>query len=104
MPRYLIERDVSGWTADEIDAAGLRAKMCAPWFAGLNWIISYHDAERQFLFCVYDSNSEDDIRARARFAGLPAGAVRAIQEIHPEDIDSDDVVADREAPPTSATA
>src|SRR5690606_34998695 len=34
MPRYLIERDVSGWTAEEIDVAGLRAKMCAPWFVG----------------------------------------------------------------------
>lgn len=89
MPRFLIERDVSGWTAEDLDVAALRAKLCAPWFDGLEWIISYHDTDRHALLCVYDAHSEDDIRAHARFAGLPAGAIRQVEEIDPADIDRD---------------
>lgn len=89
MPRYLIERAVPGWTGEEIEAAGLRAKMCAPWFEGLHWIVSYLDDAQGTLFCIYDSPDEDSIRAHARFAGIPAGEIRVVSEIHPEDIEGD---------------
>jgi hypothetical protein len=87
MPRYLIERDVLGWTDEDLDAASLRAQMCAPWFEDLEWVISYHDAERGILLCIYNADTVEKIQAHSKFSGLPVGAIRPVTEIHPEDVE-----------------
>jgi hypothetical protein len=91
MPRYLIERDISGWTDEDLDAAGLRAKMCAPWFEHLNWIISYRDRARELLYCIYDAENEEQVRSHSKFSGIPLEAVRPVEEIDPNEIVGGDV-------------
>jgi hypothetical protein len=83
MPRYKVERDVSGWSEDDLWAAALRATICAHWYEEMRWLTSYLDVERQRLSCIWDARSEEDVRAHAWSSGLPVTDVRAVRTIAP---------------------
>ena len=87
MPLYQITRDFAGATDDDIMAAGLRAKMCVLWYAGMRWVESFHDPERETVTCIYEAASVEDIRTHSDVAGMPCGEIREVVLIRPEDIE-----------------
>ncbi len=88
MALYLIERDFTDSTQEELGAATIRAKMCTPWYEGMEWIRSYYESALERTLCIYRANSEEDIRTHASVAGLPCGNVTLIDEILPADVDA----------------
>ncbi len=87
MPLYQITRDFAGATDADIVAAGLRAKMCVLWYAGMRWIETFHDRDREITTCIYEAVCVDDIRTHAKVAGMPCGEIREVELLRPEDIE-----------------
>jgi hypothetical protein len=84
MPRYIIERSVTGLTRPELDLAGRRSVDVLKDMPDVRWIRSYvSDAEGK-IYCEYDAPSPEAIREHARRAGLPCDRVSEIAlEISP---------------------
>lgn len=91
----MIERNVAGWSDEDVEAAGIRAKICAPWYPNMEWIRSYFDREGARTVCFYRAESEGDIRTHALFSGLPCDTVVRVDEVLPSDLEdpTPDVVA-----------
>ncbi len=84
---WMIERHIAGWTDDELEAGGIRAKICALWFPNLEWVRSFHDREGARTICIYRADTEADIRRHALASGLPCNSVMPVGEVLPTDLD-----------------
>lgn len=84
MPLYRIRRDVGKMREDEVDAAAVRAIVCAPQFPGVKWHRSYWDREAGHLDCIYEANKVTDLEEHARAARIPCDQVYEVTEILPE--------------------
>ncbi len=85
MALYCIHRQVGkSLTQDDLDAAAVRAIMCAPQFPGLKWHRSYWDREQGRLECYYEANTVRDIQEHARVARIPCDDIRLVDEVNPE--------------------
>jgi hypothetical protein len=91
---FAIERKMTGWSDEDIDASIRRAQMCAFFFTEFRWHRSFLDRELQKSTCYYEAKYEADIREHARLADLPCDAVQLVEE----------VVSDDFAQPTEADA
>lgn len=78
---------MTDWTDEDVAAAGLRAKMCVIWYSNMEWQRSLFDRDSERLLCVYQAESEEDIRQHAVSAGLPCDTVTLVEEVLPTDID-----------------
>jgi len=86
MQLWMIERDVEGWSDDDLEAAGLRAKMCLGWYPDVFWVRSFHNRERSLVTCIYRATSEAALREHAQAAALPLTGIWQIEEILPDEI------------------
>jgi hypothetical protein len=84
MPLYRIKREVGYLSQEEMDAAALRALVCAPQFPGLKWIRSYWDRERGRVDCLYEAESPKQLQEHAATARIPCDDVRPVEEMLPE--------------------
>ncbi|HMO53202.1 MAG TPA: DUF4242 domain-containing protein [Tepidiformaceae bacterium] len=84
MPLYQIKRDVGHLSQEDMDAAALRAIVCAPQFPGLRWIRSYWDRERGSVDCVYEATSPQQLQEHAATARIPCDDVRPVEELVPD--------------------
>lgn len=84
---WVIERDMESWSDEDIEAGGIRAKMCVLWYPNMKWIRTFHDREGERTLCIYEAASEADIRTHALAAGLPCGNVIPVDELLPGDLD-----------------
>ncbi len=96
MQLWMIERNVAGWSDDELAAAGLRAKMCLGWYPDVFWVRSYIDRQRELVTCIYLAESEQALREHAKTAALPCDGVWPVEEVDPNEVAVADakVVAD----------
>lgn len=85
MPLFTIVRNVPGDTRDDIDAASLRAIICAFEFPGLRWVRSFWDQDRGQLLCVYEGDSVDQIREHSRRSRIPCDEVHPVVEFGPDE-------------------
>jgi Protein of unknown function (DUF4242) len=83
MPKYLIEREISGagnMSAEDLQAAS--QKSCAVLQnlgPQIQWVTSYVAADR--FYCVYIAPSEDMVRAHAQQSGFPASRISEIKAV-----------------------
>jgi len=84
MPLYAIRREVGQLTPDEVDAAALRAVICALEYDGLRWVRSFWDREHGLLNCLYEAQDAAQIREHSMRSNIPCDAVAEVQEILPE--------------------
>ena len=84
---WMIEREVTGWSDEDVEAAGIRAKLCVLWYPNMEWIRSFFDREGERTMCFYRAESEADIRSHALATGLPCGIVSPVEEVLPSDLD-----------------
>jgi hypothetical protein len=84
MPLYRIMRNVGDLTEEEMDAAAIRAIVCAPQFPGLKWIRSYWDRETGRVDCVYEATGPEQLQEHAATARIPCDDVRPVHEMLPE--------------------
>ena len=85
MPRYIIERDVAGIPAEELERLSKASIEVADAMDGVVWVKSYvSDAEGK-VYCEYDAPSPDAIREHARRSGLPVGQISEVSmEVSPD--------------------
>lgn len=84
MPLYTIVRDVTGLSDGEIDAAAIRAVICAFEYPGFRWIRSYLDRDKQELLCLYEAQDIAQIREHAERSRIPAGEIREVEQLLPD--------------------
>jgi hypothetical protein len=84
MPLFHIRRDVGDISQEDVDAAALRAILCAPQFSGLKWQRSFWDKEAGRLDCYYEAANKHDVLDHARVARIPCDEVHEVQELLPE--------------------
>jgi hypothetical protein len=83
MPLYQIERDVSGWTDTDLEAAAVRTQTCAAWFEGMEWLRSFHDPVAGRLLCYYRAAEPADLERHARAAEVPCDRITEVVEVLP---------------------
>jgi hypothetical protein len=83
MPKFVIERDITGVGATK--AAELQAisqKSCSvlqELGPDIQWVQSYVTADR--IYCIYNAASEDLVREHARRGGFPANSVARVMSV-----------------------
>jgi len=83
MPKYVIEREISGagkLTGDQLQ--GISQKSCGVLKnlgPQIQWVQSYVTDDK--IYCVYIAPSEDLVREHARQGGFPANRVSEVKEI-----------------------
>ncbi|MGE0599554.1 MAG: nickel-binding protein [Dehalococcoidia bacterium] len=84
MALYRIQRNLGEKSQAEIDAAALRAIVCAPQFPGVKWHRSFWDEDAGRLDCFYEANSIADLEEHSRVSRIPCDEVSEVTEILPE--------------------
>lgn len=82
MGRYVIERTVpgaGGLSAQELRDISARSNAVLEGMSGINWIESYVGDDK--LFCVYEAESPDLIRAHAARGGFPCDDVTRVRSV-----------------------
>jgi len=86
MDRYVIERELPGagkLSEQELHDISARSNEVLADMADIAWIESYVTDDK--LYCVYDSDSPDDIAEHARQGGFPCDRVSRVSgTISPE--------------------
>lgn len=84
MPRYIIERSVSGLSRADLDKAGRKSNEVLAGMPGVVWIRSYVSDAGGKIYCEYDAPNPEAIREHARRAGLPVDKITEVSlEISP---------------------
>jgi hypothetical protein len=84
MPRYIIERFVSGLTREELMAVGRRSVAALTELPDVRWIRSYISEVEGKIYCEYEAPTMEAIREHARRAGLPADRISEVAlEVNP---------------------
>ncbi len=84
MKLFVIDRDITGWTEDDLEAAKMRGEMCILHFPEMRWIRSFVDLDLGHSVCLYEAASEAEIREHAEMSKLPCNEVREVFELVPE--------------------
>ena len=82
MPKFLIEREISG--AGKLSAAdlhGISQKSCSVirTLPGVQWVESYVTDDK--IYCVYIAPNEQAVRDHATQGGFPANRISAIRRM-----------------------
>ena len=81
MPKFIIERTLPGAGALSPDALqGISEKSCdvlRSMGPTIQWVESYVTADK--LYCIYNAESEQQIREHAQRGGFPADAVSVVR-------------------------
>ena len=83
MPKYVIEREISGaGNLSPQDLQGISQKSCSvlqKLGPQIQWVQSYVTDDK--IYCVYIAPSEDMIRAHAQQGGFPANRISEIRTV-----------------------
>ena len=83
MPKYLIEREISGaGDLSELELQGISQTSCGvlgKMGPKIQWIQSYVTDDK--VYCVYIAPDEQTIREHARLGGFPANRVSEVRSI-----------------------
>ena len=79
---FAIRRPFPGATANDLDAAAIRALFCLQ--DGVHWQRSFWDPTAEETLCVYEARAAADLREHSRRSRLPVTEVCAVEEILPE--------------------
>lgn len=80
---HTIERDFTGYSEDEMNAAGFRALLCISFYNGLDWVRSFYDPISEQARCFYEAPSARELRHHAQTMAIPIGEVRPVVELRP---------------------
>ncbi len=84
MPRYIIEREIGEFDADDIVANGKAFAQFADEMEDVTWIRSYLSETEGKVYCEYEAPSVEVVQEHARRAGIPANKISLVtMEIEP---------------------
>jgi len=73
--RYVVERTFPKGALDGLDADAKARVNANNATYGVNWVMSYANAEKTKTFCIYEGPTEQAIRDAAEANGLPVDAI-----------------------------
>jgi len=78
MKRYMVERTFPKGALDGVDAA-VKAKVNKNNSGlGVNWVMSYANADKTKTYCIYEGPDEDAIRNAAAANSLPVDRITEV--------------------------
>jgi len=78
MKRYMVERTFPKGALDGVDAA-VKAKVNKNNSGfGVNWVMSYANADKTKTYCIYEGPDEDAIRNAAAANSLPVDSITEV--------------------------
>jgi hypothetical protein len=81
MPKYVIEREISGvgdWSDDQLKAASQTScSVLGEMGSQIEWLHSYVTGDK--IYCVYSADSEDLVREHATRGGFPANSISEVK-------------------------
>jgi hypothetical protein len=88
---YTIERDFTGYSDEQVAAAGFRSLLCIAFFHGMRWIRSFYEPVKQQSRCFYEAPSAESLRHHAFSMAIPLTAIRPVVELRPDGPDGVEV-------------
>ena len=89
MPEFVVERDIPGFTADDLREAARRARTTAREMTDEGTPLRYHRSifmpDEAKCFCFFDGPSAEDVRQLNERAELPVTRVHDAVEIELQD-------------------
>jgi hypothetical protein len=85
MSLFEIRRDVGDITREDLDAASLRAIVCAYEFPNVRWIRSFWDRKNHTVVCYYEADSAETLWEHSRRSLIPCDDVTEVEEFGPGD-------------------
>jgi len=76
--RYMIERTFPKGALDGLDAKAKQSVNTNNAKFGVNWVMSYANADKTKTFCIYESPNEDAIRRAATENNIPVDAITEV--------------------------
>lgn len=90
MARYMVERSLPGFTKDQLPSAAGAAKGAAGELtaegAPIRYLRSTFVPSEQKCFCLFESDSEETVRAAQERAGLPFDRILEAELITTDDV------------------
>ena len=84
MPRYVIERNISGISEEELQAVGERSVKVISKMPGVTWIKSYISVSEGKLYCEYEAPNPETLIEHGKRAKIPVDKITLIEmEIEP---------------------
>jgi hypothetical protein len=85
VPEFVVERDIPGFTADDLREAARRARVVATEMTGEGTPVRYHRSiflpDEAKCFCIFDGPTSDDVRELNERAKLPVTRIHDAVEI-----------------------
>ena len=82
MALFVIERNFAEQLdAETMDYAGIRL---VNEDAGVRWLYSFLSADKKKTYCLYEAANPEAIAAAAKWLGIPADVIVAVEEFGPE--------------------
>ncbi|MEP7213214.1 MAG: DUF4242 domain-containing protein [Acidobacteriota bacterium] len=83
MPKYIIERDISGlgdWSIEQLREASQKScQVLAGMGPSIEWINSFVTANK--MFCIYEANTERQVYEHATISGFPADHIYEVKSV-----------------------
>ena len=84
MPRYVIERNISGISEEELQAIGKRSVEVINSMPGVTWIKSYISVAEGKIYCEYEAPNPEALIEHGKRANIPVDKIALIEmEIEP---------------------
>ena len=84
MPRYIIEREIGAFDANDVLARGQELAEIVDQMDDVVWIRSYLSETEGKVYCEYDAPDPETIYEHARRAGIPVTRISVVaMEIEP---------------------
>ncbi len=84
MPRYVIERNISGISEEGLQAVGKRSVKVISNMPGVIWIKSYISVSEGKLYCEYEAPNPEALIEHGKRANIPVDKITLIEmEIEP---------------------
>ena len=76
--RYVVERTFPKGALDGLDAKAKQSVNTNNAKFGVNWVLSYANADKTKTFCIYEGPNEDAIRKAATANNIPVDSITEV--------------------------
>jgi|KBSMisStaDraftv2_1062788.scaffolds.fasta_scaffold496934_3 hypothetical protein len=76
--RYVVERTFPKGALDGLDAKAKQSVNANNAKFGVNWVMSYANADKTKTFCIYEGPNEDAIRKAASTNNIPVDSITEV--------------------------
>ena len=88
---FMVRRNLPGVSKEDVEAGLFRTYTCVAYYPGMKWINSFWDGDREQATCVYEADSEQQIRDHSERARVPCDEIIPVDMFGPTMFASEDI-------------